>query len=406
MERILSLYRSKKGPVEIAKEVADYLKEMLSCQYVCIFEVNLKIEHIVELYSSTKIFNDYSYLGQDCFLFKLATNSDKKIFNSNDEYHITNFKSITYKSKTDLINGTAVPVLGINNNVVALIITFNKFEGDNFENFNKNNIQLIDNAASILGVTIEALEAHSKAVSFLDSITHEILAPMAGVKNTSKFLIDYFDRQTNDSLSDKIKRTKKNLNEIYRSSQMSISLVQSITMFSRSVQMTRKDLKLIPCDLYDKVFKKCKQNISPLALSRKFDPNRIVAIEYNHWPKVIIDRIAFIQVLTNLFNNAVKYAFDDPESFVLQVELKTNQDGSADLYVKDYGIGIQEKLKEKIFYPGVRDEAAIKKVPTGTGIGLSTVKRLLDLHGITIFLDSTSLPTKFVLRFPKELLAR
>lgn len=89
------------------------------------------------------------------------------------------------------------------------------------------------------------------------------------------------------------------------------------------------------------------------------------------------------QVLANLLQNAIH--FSPPQSRV-DVSLR-EEEGAALIVVRDYGIGIAQEELERIwerFYKG--DKSRSRKV--GTGIGLSIVKHILDLHGAQIEVES------------------
>lgn len=92
---------------------------------------------------------------------------------------------------------------------------------------------------------------------------------------------------------------------------------------------------------------------------------------------VDIDRIRIAQAIGNLLSNAAK--FSDPES---EIDLSVGQDGdSAIIRVKDNGIGIPPDMLDHVFELFRQIDQSLEKSQGGLGIGLSIVRRLVELHG-------------------------
>ncbi len=99
---------------------------------------------------------------------------------------------------------------------------------------------------------------------------------------------------------------------------------------------------------------------------------------------VFADRDQIDRVIINLIQNAIQFS---PENSTIEVILVSVEDDFAKLTVKDFGPGIKKENLKYIwqrFYK--EDEARTKQV--GTGIGLSIVKEILELHHTTIQVDS------------------
>ena len=99
-------------------------------------------------------------------------------------------------------------------------------------------------------------------------------------------------------------------------------------------------------------------------------------------PVVYVDRLRFREVLDNLLNNAVKSLGEQSDP---HIEIgKRNDDGERVFYVRDNGIGIDPRYHEKIF--GLFDK--LDQETEGTGIGLAIVKRIIEIHGGRIWVES------------------
>jgi two-component system cell cycle sensor histidine kinase PleC len=90
------------------------------------------------------------------------------------------------------------------------------------------------------------------------------------------------------------------------------------------------------------------------------------------------DERAFRQMALNLLSNAVKFTPDGGE---IAVSLKRMADGGAELCVRDNGPGISASVLDQIFMPFNQVDNRYSRQAGGTGLGLSLVRGLAELHG-------------------------
>jgi len=102
-------------------------------------------------------------------------------------------------------------------------------------------------------------------------------------------------------------------------------------------------------------------------------------------PNLYGDRIRLREVFENLINNAVKYMGDQTNP-VIEIGLRDQSDGQV-IFVKDNGMGIDEKYHTKIF--GLFEK--LNPTTEGTGIGLALVKRIIETHNGRIWVESNGL---------------
>ncbi|MCP4283959.1 MAG: hypothetical protein GY792_05860 [Gammaproteobacteria bacterium] len=102
-------------------------------------------------------------------------------------------------------------------------------------------------------------------------------------------------------------------------------------------------------------------------------------------PVVYGDRPRLLEVLQNLIENSIKFMGGQPEP---QIEIGSRDDGSmVDCYVCDNGAGIDSSYHEKVF--GLFDRLDLQI--EGTGIGLALARRIVELHGGRIWIESEGL---------------
>jgi len=90
------------------------------------------------------------------------------------------------------------------------------------------------------------------------------------------------------------------------------------------------------------------------------------------------------RILLNLISNAIKFSNEGDE---ILVELK-DQDEFIEISVKDNGIGIEYKDLNMIFDRFKQVDESLSRNSEGTGIGLSLVKSIVELHGGSIYVES------------------
>ncbi|MBY0274078.1 PAS domain S-box protein [Candidatus Binatia bacterium] len=109
-------------------------------------------------------------------------------------------------------------------------------------------------------------------------------------------------------------------------------------------------------------------------------------IAVNAGPDVWIegDRARLVQVLTNLLTNAAKFT---PRGGHVAL-LVTRRDGAVAISVRDTGVGIPRDAQQRIFDLFQQENVSLERTHGGLGIGLTLVKRLVEMHGGTVAVAS------------------
>jgi CheY-like chemotaxis protein len=110
------------------------------------------------------------------------------------------------------------------------------------------------------------------------------------------------------------------------------------------------------------------------------------------------DRTRLVQTLCNLINNAAKYT--EPGGRIWLAAQR--QDGQAVMSVRDNGVGIGAEVLPNVFDMFVQGDRSLEKTRGGLGLGLTIVKRLVEMHGGTVDARSAGpgQGSEFVVRLP------
>jgi signal transduction histidine kinase len=114
----------------------------------------------------------------------------------------------------------------------------------------------------------------------------------------------------------------------------------------------------------------------------RLDAGRVKVTVQPNLPDIYGDRQRLIEVLQNLIDNAAKFMGDQPEP-TIEIGCE-EQDGQSVFFVKDNGIGIDLMFHEQVFGLFNKLDPHVE----GTGVGLALVKRIIEVHGGRIWLES------------------
>jgi signal transduction histidine kinase len=104
-------------------------------------------------------------------------------------------------------------------------------------------------------------------------------------------------------------------------------------------------------------------------------------------PTVYGDRTRLVEVVQNLVDNAVKFMGQQEEPRIEIGQRGHDPDGRPLFFVRDNGLGIDVAYHSKVF--GLFDKLDVHS--EGTGVGLTLVKRIVEVHGGTIWVESAGL---------------
>ncbi|MBL3589675.1 MAG: HAMP domain-containing histidine kinase [gamma proteobacterium endosymbiont of Lamellibrachia anaximandri] len=252
--------------------------------------------------------------------------------------------------------------------------------------FNKMTEELQANEQALILARDEAWHANQAKSDFLARMSHELFTPMNAIMGFSQILAADQDEPLtpNQSMS---------VDEILAASKRLLSLINSLLDLD---QITSKNLTFT-LETIDagQVIKHVLDEIQTTVAQRHI---KLDAVPPPQPILVTVDRKRLTQVLQELLNNAVRYNHDHG-SVSLAVDTKTP--GILRIDVTDTGTGITQEEMSTIFEPFTRHAA--DKMTGGRGIGLSISKRIVELMGGTIGVESEpGKGSKFWIEIPTE----
>ena len=241
---------------------------------------------------------------------------------------------------------------------------------------NQNLEQMVDERTRQLVVArVEAEKANLAKSEFLSRMSHELRTPMNSILGFAQLL----------DLSELSTSQKRGVNHILKSGHHLLDLINEVLDISR-IEAGTISMSLEPVEVHS-VVREMLDAVGPAAEERN------ILLDYSDTiPRdlyVRSDRQRFKQVLLNLINNAIKYNHSGGV-VKLDIDVVENESGGepwVHLSIVDTGVGISKSDIPKIFVPFERIGAE-RTDTEGTGLGLSVVKKLMDVMGGEIRVNS------------------
>ncbi len=241
-----------------------------------------------------------------------------------------------------------------------------------YEEQNRLNLQLAESNRRLM----EALYIKS---DFLTNMNHEFHTPLNSVIGFSEVL----QRQEFGAINQK---QQEYVSYIISSGKRLLTLIDGVLDLS-SVESGTMELLLVKCSLAETLTASLAM-LEGNALKGGVDLTLALAPEAE--VTIMADQTKLKQILHNLISNAIKFTL--PGGKVCVNARITGGQGAhencIEISVKDTGIGIRENDIPKLFQPFTQLEPAFSKKYNGTGLGLALTKRLVELHGGKIWLES------------------
>lgn len=220
---------------------------------------------------------------------------------------------------------------------------------------------------------------------FISMASHELRTPVTVIRGYAEMLLNDADKLNKEE-------NKEYLSIINVSTERLAGLIEDLLNVSR-IEQGRLKMEMKEMDVWPVVEETVKEmkvqsDSKGLALSCSIDEKAKAFID--------ADKDRFKQVLINIIGNSIKYT---PSG---SVEVKAlNRDKKLVLMIKDTGIGMTAKQRERLFEKFYRVKTEKTADITGTGLGLWITKQIIELMKGTIMIDSMeNVGTQVTMEFP------
>ena len=215
---------------------------------------------------------------------------------------------------------------------------------------------------------IQALESKNAELErFTYTVSHDLKSPLVTING----FLGYLEK---DAKLGNVKRLKGDVQRIRDAVTRMHRLLSELLELSRIGRLMNQP-EMIPFDdLVRETLEIVHGRLEARGVTVQTQPNL---------PMLYGDRQRLLEVMQNLIDNAAKFMGNQPDPRI-EIGQRGHRDGKPVFFVKDNGIGIARDYHERIF--GLFDK--LDSNSEGTGVGLALVKRIIEVHGGRIWVES------------------
>ena len=230
-----------------------------------------------------------------------------------------------------------------------------------------------------LGIALKKAEDASLAKTrFLNNMSHDIRTPMNAILGYAQIMENELNRKEMPEVSE-------HLEKLQQSGNLLLSIINNVLDMAR-IESGRMELDENYCRIED-VWKSLFAVFDENAMKKNMALHYAMNVEHEH---VLTDVTKVKEILVNILSNAIKYTPAGGSVMVDVDELPCDESGYmiVKIRVSDTGIGMSQDYQTKIFEAFTREQNTTKSKIAGTGLGMSIVKKYVDLLGGTINVES------------------
>ena len=224
----------------------------------------------------------------------------------------------------------------------------------------------------------KAEDASLAKTRFLNNMSHDIRTPMNAILGYAQIMEDELNRK-------EMLEVSEHLEKLQQSGNLLLSIINNVLDMAR-IESGRMELDENYCRIED-VWKSLFAVFDENAMKKNIALHYAMNVEHEH---VLTDVTKVKEILVNILSNAIKYTPAGGSVMVDVDELPCDESGYmiVKIRVSDTGIGMSQDYQTKIFEAFTREQNTTKSKIAGTGLGMSIVKKYVDLLGGTINVES------------------
>ena len=224
----------------------------------------------------------------------------------------------------------------------------------------------------------KAEDASLAKTNFLNNMSHDIRTPMNAI-------LGYAQLMENELKEKELPVTLEHLEKLQQSGNLLLSIINNVLDMAR-IESGRMELDENYCQIED-VWKTLFAVFDEKARKKNIALHYTINVEHEH---ILTDTTKVKEILVNILSNAIKYTPVGGSVMVDMDELPCDESEYmiVRIRVSDTGIGMSADYQTKIFEAFTREQNTTKSKIAGSGLGMSIVKKYVELLGGTITVES------------------
>ncbi len=211
--------------------------------------------------------------------------------------------------------------------------------------------------------------------SFLANMSHELRTPLNSILGFADVMLEELDGPLTENM-------QNDLGLIYKNGQHLLHLINDVLDMAK-IESGKMNLNIEKFNLQE-IIEEVTSITSPLASEKNLA--LFIEEDSDHEVEINADKIRLRQVMINLINNAIKFT----EKGRISIHV-AREENNVLISVKDTGIGIPVDHLEAVFQEFTQVDTSTTRKVGGTGLGLPISRRLIQMHGGRLWVESTGI---------------